>query len=414
MIHQPSQENTTRHLLAGMAIPSLTWIDESDPVRQLHMRLNPQNQPGSVLDVITMSHIAPVECLGVLIWLLEKAKWGEFWESYFERIVPRDVRVSYGALIGCKAAARYLREESNHGVTEDPLTRITENAKRLMYPLADEIYALSVFFKQTQAVTIPQPQPAINHEQLLGRRQSLSNMLHPQAVQPPCVVREGETAAPTPNSFLARAEETAKEKAAPSEPTLPLDIQVPMRGFAAIRTDHLANALRTTRIDWTTLISSMPHTWRLSAQATFDVTKCGTLASALLELKRIGELGSERTEDDHARTFALAKALFMSDAYLCGITDPQLRPAQIAAGLWALVLSCGYNLYRPDRHTVTAASWNVRGTLLGRLVLKEYDGTAACPLLNSSNGKITRNESTPTDDCWLLGYFPQVLATLTK
>ena len=239
-------------------------------------------------------------------------------------------------------------------------------------------------------------------------------MLHPQAVQPPCVVRDGDSKPQSLSEFAARTEEIIKEKATSCEPALPLDIQVPMRGFAAIRTDHLANALRTTRIDWTTLISSMPHTWRLSAQATFDVTKCATLASALLELKRIGELGSERTEDDLARTFALAKALFMTDAYVCGITDPQLRPAQIAAGLWALVLSCGYNLYRPDRHIVTAASWNVRGTLLGRLVLKEYDGSAACPLLNSSNGKITRNDSTPTDDCWLLGYFPQVLATLTK
>ena len=114
-------EAYTRNLLAHLSVPALTWLSEDDPVRQLVLRVNPQSQPGSVLDVLTMSYIAPVECLNAFIALLEKAKWGEFWETYFERMIPRDVLRSYGAVIGCKAAAKYLREESVAGLGNDAL-----------------------------------------------------------------------------------------------------------------------------------------------------------------------------------------------------------------------------------------------------------------------------------------------------
>ncbi|MDZ7908988.1 MAG: hypothetical protein U5N10_12710 [Gemmobacter sp.] len=108
---QQAQEAHTRNILTRIAIPSLTWLPEGDPVRQLQACVNFQAQPGSAIDVITLAYISPVECLTAFIRLIETAKWGEFWELYFERLVPRDVLAGYGALIGCKATAKYLRDE---------------------------------------------------------------------------------------------------------------------------------------------------------------------------------------------------------------------------------------------------------------------------------------------------------------
>lgn len=420
---QQAQEAHTRNLLSRMAIPSLTWLSEEDPVRQLQARINFQVQPGSVMDVISLSYIAPVECLSAFIWLLENAKWGEFWELYFERMVPREILAGYGSVIGCKATAKYLREESAVGLDECPLSQIQNNAKRLMAPLADEIYALGVFFQQSQAVTQPQRGPQVSTDQLMGRRVMLGSTIPPSSESPLSML--DRTRAPqsltdyaataqstTTNENPIRSEEPTTKAVIPED--LPYHIPALIRGYSDVRTDHLAEALLGTRIDWTALVSSMPHTWPLSPEESRSLCNFNTLAKVLLEIKRIGDLGALRTETDLKMLDALTKGLFMSEAYLPVVSDPQLDTGHIATALWGLVVSCGYDFYKPERRCATAAGWKVRGTLFARVVLGDYIGEAACPLLNSNKGNITRYGVTPQDSCWDLGYFPQVLAGLTK
>lgn len=443
-----AQEAHTRNLLARMSIPSLTWLSEEDPVRQLQARINFQAQPGSVMDVISLSYIAPVECLNAFIWLLENAKWGEFWELYFERMVPRDVLANYGALIGCKAMAKYLREESVAGLGDTPLTQIQNNAKRLMLPLADEIYALGVFFQQRQAITQPQRGTPVSHEQLLGRRVMMGSAIIPssqpslatQSIADYAAAAQGTTTnensdqpgemfvkgeqpvvpqSNNPDEFVQRTNAIIRAVGDPSAQAimpedLPYHIPSLIRGYGDVRTDHLAQALLDTRIDWPTLVSSMPHTWPLSPAASRALCDFNTLAKVLLEIKRIGGLGTLRTEDDVNFLEALTKGLFMDEAYLVAGSEPHMRASHISTALWGLVVSCGYNFYKPERRCVTATGWKVRGTLLARVVLEDYIGDAACPLLNSNKGNITRYGVAPQEPCWNLGYFPQVLAKLTK